>query len=120
MKLINADGLIEKKGFFVEDERGCIMCVVSAQDIRNAPAVDLVPVIPGHDDQHNISEMSYKNGYAKGYEDGKNDSRKNGYWVKRTHSGVSWHECSECHVCGSPQWKACPVCDTKMVTDSGK
>jgi hypothetical protein len=64
--------------------------------------------------------MSYKNGYAKGYEDGKNDSRKNGYWVKRTHSGVSWHECSECHICGSPQWKACPVCDAKMVTDSGK
>ena len=32
----------------------------------------------------------------------------------------TWAECSECHVCGSPQWKACPVCDAKMVTDSGK
>ena len=120
MKLINPDRLIEDKGFFVEDERGCIMCVVPAQDIRNAPSVELVPVIPGHEDQHNISEMSYKNGYEKGYADGKNDYRKTGYWVKRTHSGVSWYECSECKVCGSPQWKACPVCDTKMVVADGK
>ena len=29
------------------------------------------PVVPGHDDQYNIAEMSYNNGYAKGLEDGK-------------------------------------------------
>ena len=69
MKLINPDRLIESKGFFIEDECGCFMCVVSAQDIRNAPAVNLVPVVPGHTDQYNISEMSYKNGYEKGCED---------------------------------------------------
>lgn len=120
MKLINPDRLIEDKGFFIDDERGCVIRVVSAEDIRNAPSVELVPVIPGHEDQHNISEMSYKNGYEKGYADGKNDYRKTGYWVKRTHSGVSWYECSECKVCGSPQWKACPVCDTKMVVADGK
>ena len=29
------------------------------------------PIIPGHDDQYNIAEMSYNNGYAKGCEDSK-------------------------------------------------
>ena len=28
-------------------------------------------VVPGHDDQYNIAEMAYNNGYAKGLEDGK-------------------------------------------------
>jgi hypothetical protein len=161
MKLINADRLIEGKGFFIEDERGCIMCVVSAQDIRNAPAVDLVPLVPGHDDQHNISEMSYKNGYAKGCEDtekkytamkeeleftrkfihsqglefaiisewrkaGKSEpaaEEKRGHWIIRSYghgdNATNWAECSECHVCGSPQWKVCPVCETKMVASNG-
>ena len=27
---------------------------------------------------------------------------------------TNWAECSECRVCGSPQWKVCPVCETKM------
>ena len=29
---------------------------------------------------------------------------------------TNWAECSECHVCGSPNWKVCPVCETRMVT----
>ena len=29
------------------------------------------PVVPGHDDQYNIAEMAYNNGYAQGLEDGK-------------------------------------------------
>lgn len=29
------------------------------------------PIIPGHSDCHNIAEMSYNNGYAKGCEDSK-------------------------------------------------
>ena len=33
--------------------------------------VGITPVVPGHDDQYNIAEMSYNNGYAKGLEDGK-------------------------------------------------
>ena len=121
MKLINPDRLIETKGFFVEDERGCIMCVVSAQDIRNAPAVnlnDIVCVVPGHTDQHNISEMSYNNGYAKGYEDGKN-SGKRGHWITHKQGLNIWAECSECHVCGSPHWKVCPVCEARMVKENG-
>lgn len=41
-----------------------------------------------------------------------------GHWIIRS-SGrgsqtTNWAECSECHVCGSPQWKVCPVCETKM------
>ena len=43
---------------------------------------------------------------------------KRGHWVihssgKRSDT-TNWAECSECHVCGSPQWKVCPVCETKM------
>ena len=118
MKLINPEKLIEEKGFFIEDECGCMICVVAAQDIRNAATVDAAtPAVPGHTDQYNISEMSYKNGYAKGYEDGKN-SGKHGHWIIRSvghgaHAN-NWAECSECHVCGSPMWKVCPVCETRM------
>ena len=66
MKLINPERLIETKGFFIEDECGCIMCVVSAQDIRNAPGVEIiVPAIPDHQDQHNLSEMAFHNGEEK-------------------------------------------------------
>lgn len=41
-----------------------------------------------------------------------------GHWIIRS-SGkgsqtTNWAECSECHVCGSPQWKRCPVCEAKM------
>lgn len=48
---------------------------------------------------------------------------KFGHWIthyasrggkKRT---LTWSECSECHVCGSPQWKVCPVCEAKMVSE---
>ena len=76
------------------------------------------PAVPGHTDQHNISEMAYKNGYAKGYEDGKRDSGKRGHWIIKSSghgaNATNWAECSECHVCGSPNWKVCPVCETKM------
>jgi hypothetical protein len=118
MKLIDPERLIEDKGFFVESDYGYAVCVVAAQDIRNAPAVNLVPVVPGHTDQHNLCEMAYNNGYDKGYEDGKN-SVKHGHWIVRGHKGIEWVECSECHVCGSPNWKVCPVCETKMVVSDG-
>lgn len=43
---------------------------------------------------------------------------KHGHWIIRS-SGrgretTNWAECSECHVCGSPCWKVCPVCEAKM------
>lgn len=82
--------------------------------------VTFTPAAPGHDNQYNIAEMSYNNGYEKGFADGKNESVKRGRWI--IHHAVggrksrvnSWAECSECRVCGSPQWKVCPVCETKM------
>lgn len=69
-------------------------------------------------DKYTATEEAYKNGYAKGFEDGKRDSAKRGHWIIH-HSGkgintTNWAECSECHVCGSPQWKCCPVCEAKM------
>lgn len=45
--------------------------------------------------------------------------RKTGHWIIRSSghgsNATNWAECSECRVCGSPQWKICPVCETKMV-----
>lgn len=63
MRLINPERLIEDKGFFIEDDNGRMMCVVSAQDIREAQdAVIIWPVVPGHTDQYNIAEMAFHNG----------------------------------------------------------
>ena len=47
---------------------------------------------------------------------------KEGHWVIHS-SGKgqyanNWAECSECRVCGSPTWKVCPVCETRMVNDN--
>ena len=67
MRLINPERLIEDKGFFINND-GFFVCVVSAQDIRNAPGVDLndtVCIVPGHTDQHNIAEMAFHNGEEK-------------------------------------------------------
>ena len=68
-------------------------------------------------DIHTAMEESYKNGYKKGYEDGKGSVRR-GHWIIHaeghgTHTS-HWAECSECHVAGSPEWKRCPVCEAKM------
>lgn len=48
---------------------------------------------------------------------------KVGHWIIHHQAGgrkarvQAWAECSECHVCGSPQWKVCPVCEAKMVSE---
>ena len=39
--------------------------------------------------------------------------QRRGHWIQR--NGIC--SCSECMVCGSPQWKVCPVCETKMEGD---
>ena len=43
---------------------------------------------------------------------------KRGHWIIKTSGrgkyANNWAECSECRVCGSPQWKVCPVCETRM------
>ena len=63
--------------------------------------------------------------YAKGYQQGLKDAVKHGHWIiHRTGKHEVVAECSNCHVCGSPQWKCCPVCETKMdlpsITDKTK
>lgn len=68
-------------------------------------------------DIHTAMEESYKHGYAKGYADGKGDSGKRGHWIIHEsvlNPGNTWAECSVCLTCGSPHWKVCPVCETKM------
>ena len=73
-------------------------------------------------DIHTAMEESYKNGYKKGFEDGSGQSARRGHWI--VHQSVlapsqTWAECSECHVCGSPLWKVCPVCETRMEVSNG-
>ena len=82
-----------------------------------ANGVTFSVAVPGHENNYDIAEMAYNNGYAKGFEDGSN--RKHGRWIKRNHGQVGWVECSECFVCGSPEWVSCPVCDTKMEASNG-
>jgi hypothetical protein len=69
-------------------------------------------------DIHTAMEELYKNGYLKGYEDGSREHSRRGHWIIRSSgSGEfvnNWAECSFCHVCGSPHWKLCPVCEAKM------
>jgi hypothetical protein len=55
---------------------------------------------------HDATEQAYK----RGYEDGKRDATKPGYWI--TKDGITF--CSECMTCGLPHWKRCPVCEAKM------
>ena len=66
---------------------------------------------------YEATERAYKNGYEKGLEDARK-AEKHGRWIVRSNGigkyATNWAECSNCHVCGSPQWKVCPVCETKM------
>lgn len=43
--------------------------------------------------------------------------QRTGHWINMGEGAARWVECSYCHVCGSPQWKVCPVCETRMVND---
>ena len=64
-------------------------------------------------DIHIATEESYKNGYRKGCEDTRKEieaNRKRGKWIVK--KGICF--CPLCQTCGSPQWKVCPVCETKM------
>ena len=46
-----------------------------------------------------------------------------GHWIIRSSGrgkyATNWAECSNCRVCGSPQWKVCPVCETRMEDSDG-
>ncbi len=43
-----------------------------------------------------------------------NRNQKIGHWMVHITRDDIWAECSECRVCGHPQWKVCPVCGTRM------
>ena len=43
---------------------------------------------------------------------------KHGFWMPQILLGERVWDCSECKTIGSPHWKRCPVCETKM--DGGK
>ena len=70
-------------------------------------------------DLHTVAEESYKNGYRKGYEDGSGVSGRRGLWIIHNRGNNNWAECSECLTCGSPHWKVCPVCETRMEVGNG-
>lgn len=69
-------------------------------------------------DIHTAIEEAYKKGYKKGFEDGRAQVTVIGRWIIHSSGhgeyANNWAECSECHVCGSPQWKVCPVCEARM------
>lgn len=46
--------------------------------------------------------------------------RKTGRWIIRITSDDILAECSECRVCGNPNWNVCPVCEARMVNDNRK
>lgn len=58
-------------------------------------------------------EESYKNGYQKGFADAKKEMeqmQRKGLWLRK--KDICF--CPSCLTCGSPAWKVCPVCETKM------
>lgn len=127
MKLINPEKLIEKHGFFVEDEKGWMVKVVTAQDIRNAPGVEFAAVVPGNYEAlktelqftrqfiHNHGlEFELASEWKKAGHSGSAVEEKRGHWITHTIGLNTWAECSECLTCGSPHWKVCPVCEAKM------
>ena len=66
---------------------------------------------------------SYKKGYADGFKDAQQNVRHGRWIVRAIGKGIHanhWAECSFCHVIGSPQWKVCPVCETRMDEESRK
>ena len=46
--------------------------------------------------------------------------QKTAHWIIHITKDDIFAECSNCLTCGNPQWKVCPVCERKMVKDSGQ
>ena len=71
---------------------------------------------------HEATEQAYKNGYAKGYEDGKKAMVMHGSWIEPAEEGA--YHLYECSVCGgeAPQTRYntdmfsdfCPNCGADM------
>ena len=65
-------------------------------------------------DKYTAQEMAYKHGYEKGYEAAKAEEKHGRWLIHKVGKHTAWAECSNCRVCGSSQWKRCPVCEAKM------
>jgi rubrerythrin len=67
-------------------------------------------------DEHDATELAYKNGFAAGYAAGRQSvaEEKHGRWLPQILLGQRVWDCSECKTLGSPHWKRCPVCEAKM------
>lgn len=73
-------------------------------------------------DKYTATELAYKNGYTKGYEEGKASLEvKHGYWIKPTKvngRNFAIYHCSVCEgvPCGIDEnTHYCPNCGAKMV-----
>lgn len=67
-------------------------------------------------DKYTIDETQYKNGYRKGYEDGKRDAVKHGRWVFGTANHREYMKCSVCLKSQTPTgvFTYCPNCGARM------
>ena len=69
--------------------------------------------------EHDIAEQAYKNGYDKGYEDGKRDAVKHGRWIETT-SPLGLFKKVRCNQCGCHKdfkQNYCPNCGARMDGD---
>ena len=68
---------------------------------------------------YEATEQAYKNGYERGYKDGKSAAVKRGRWRWRKYGGSHFY-CSECEI-GVPfsytAHKYCPNCGVRMDGD---
>ena len=62
-----------------------------------------------------IHELSTENDKLKQRLNELDKPKKTGHWIIHITSDDILAECSECRVCGNPNWKVCPVCETRMV-----
>lgn len=68
--------------------------------------------------EYDATELAYKKGYVKGYEDGKRDAVKHGHMVERiVDHECPWYKVYDCSECGCSVeiWhNFCPNCGAKM------
>lgn len=72
--------------------------------------------------EHDATELAYKKGYAAGYEAGKRDAVKHGWWIAVPSSDMTTgnaYKCSECNKMrfGSFMPNYCPNCGADMRGD---
>lgn len=67
---------------------GVMMGIEHAKElVVDEPSVgNCVPAVPGHEDQYNIAEMAYNNGYEKGLEEGR------GKWIPASEPPKEWRD----------------------------